>query len=101
MAQIILVMIWVVLSPAGEESCCIQKVLSKPYLQLSWLPQMPAAHQRRHHETMPHQRRSLLSPSVLMPLPLVTILAPARALDHEALALVVEVMAAEHAVRET
>ena len=34
MAQIILVMIWVVLPPAGEEYCCIQKVLLKPYLQL-------------------------------------------------------------------
>ena len=32
--QIILVMIWVVLPPAGEEYCCIQKVLLKPYLQL-------------------------------------------------------------------
>ena len=36
MAQIILVMIWVVLPPAGEEYCCIQKVLFKPYLQLPW-----------------------------------------------------------------
>ena len=34
MAQIILVMIWVVLPPAGEEYCCIQKVFLKPYLQL-------------------------------------------------------------------
>ena len=34
MVQIILVMIWVVLPPAGEEYCCIQKVLLKPYLQL-------------------------------------------------------------------
>ena len=33
MAQIILVMIWVVLQPAGEEYCCIQMVLLKPYLQ--------------------------------------------------------------------
>ena len=35
-AQIILVMIWAVLPPAGEEYCCIQKVLFKPYLQLYW-----------------------------------------------------------------
>ena len=34
MVQIILVMIWVVLPPAGEEHCRIQKVLFKPYLQL-------------------------------------------------------------------
>ena len=34
MVQIILVVIWVVLPPAGEEYCCIQKVLFKPYLQL-------------------------------------------------------------------
>ena len=34
MPQIILVMIWVVLPPAGEEYCCIHKVLLKPYLQL-------------------------------------------------------------------
>ena len=34
MPQIILVMIWVVLQPAGEECCCIQEVLSKPYPQL-------------------------------------------------------------------
>ena len=34
MVRIILVMIWVVLPPVGEEYCCIQKVLLKPYLQL-------------------------------------------------------------------
>ncbi len=34
MVPIILVMIWAVLPPVGEEYCCIQKVLLKPYLQL-------------------------------------------------------------------
>ena len=41
MVQIIWVMIWVVLQPAGEEHCCIQKVLFKPYLQLNYLPETP------------------------------------------------------------
>ena len=36
MVPIILVMIWAVLPPVGEEYCCIQRVLFKPYLQLYW-----------------------------------------------------------------